>query len=173
MAGSLLRLWRSRFQVLRSDTSGIILTLARLSRSTSLNSGTVRPRRSSLFLRGPSVHCLLPRLLPTASSPVALLRPLPVLNPLARVPISNGNQITPVFGLKASSGWPPISFRVKIQNLPPALPDSGPCLSCHVSWHCVLQPCWPLRCSSDTPSCLKDFGSFKSLVKCCITGEAS
>lgn len=63
--------WRAAFSVSGGATSrcsgqiprGIILTPPGLSRSTSPNSGTVRPGCSSLFLPSLSVHCLLPRLL--------------------------------------------------------------------------------------------------------------
>lgn len=55
-----------------------------------------------------------------ASSPVVPLHPFPfrlVLNPTARISISNGTRIMPLFCLKASNGWPPILFGGKIQNL--------------------------------------------------------
>lgn len=151
-----------------------------LTHSTSVNSETVGPSCSPLLTTAPpspNAHCLLPGSVQQPphllSCPTCLL--LSLFSTPQPVSISSANRVTPLFCSEASNGWPPTSLRGKIQNLPPALPDSDPCQSRHISWLTVLQPRRPPCCSSHTPSRLEYFRRFKSLLRCPrgFTSEAS
>lgn len=121
---------------------------------------------------GPCAHCLLP----------GLLQRLPhwlLCSSLPSTPQPESPSQMVIGPHHASARKPPtlapISLRVKMKNLPLALPDLGPCQSCHTSRLTLFQPCWPLCCSSNTPSCLECFSGFKSLLSCPggFTSEAS